>query len=171
MAKHWDGFWATIPPGYQFEPCGIPGFDPAMTFDPCSIPGVDPALIFQMPENPETLETQEPTFELLLMLIHSPKYLCTPNWRTRNPKPELENIGPFDVSVNIGWDAFLETVAEKICIQCLDLPISTFEWHWLKPASGLWLPIWDENGFASMVKKIKKIKLKSEAYVCWSVVR
>ena len=116
-----------LPPGYQFDPCGIPGFDPAVTFNPRSIPGVDPALIFQMPEDPETPETQEPTFELILTLIHSPKYLCTPNQRTRNPKPELENIGPFDVSVNIGWDAFLEMVAEKICIQHLDLPISTFE--------------------------------------------
>src|SRR5258707_9461906 len=70
-----------------------------------------------------------------------------------------------DVSVNIGWDAFLEMVAEKICIQRSDLPISTFEWHWLKPASGPWLPVQDENGFASMVKKIKRIKLKSKAYV------
>ncbi len=118
-----------------------------------------------MPEKPETPETQEPTFELLLMLIHSPKCLHTPNRRTRNPKPKLENIGPFDVSVNIGWNTFLGTVAEKICVQCLDLPISTFEWHWLKPASGPWLPIQDENGFALMVKKIKRIKLKSEAYV------
>ncbi len=46
-----------LPSGYQFDPRGIPGFDPAVTFDPCGILGVDPALIFQTPEDPETPET------------------------------------------------------------------------------------------------------------------
>ncbi len=32
--------------GYQFNPCGIPGFDPAMIFNLYSIPGVDPVLTF-----------------------------------------------------------------------------------------------------------------------------
>src|SRR5258708_1533537 len=68
-----------LPPGSQFNPHGFQDFDHVATFDPRGIPGVDPALIFQTPEDPETPETQEPTFELILTLIHSPKYLRTPN--------------------------------------------------------------------------------------------
>ncbi|KAF8502634.1 hypothetical protein F5888DRAFT_1867499 [Russula emetica] len=36
------------------------------------------------------------------------------------------------------------------------------EWHWLKPSSGPWLPVQDETGFASMLKKVKS---KFEPYV------
>lgn len=152
-----------LPPGYQFDPCGIPGFDPAVTFDIRGIPGLDPALISPTPETPET---PEPTFELLLTLVHPSKRPRTSNRRPRNLKPESESIGPFDVAVNIGWDAFLGMVAEKTCIQRSGLPVTTFEWHWLKPSSGPWLPVRDKNGLASMLKKIKsKSNSKSETYV------
>ncbi len=77
-------------------------------------------------------------------------------------KPESENKGPYDVPVNIGWDAFLDVVAEKLMVVPSSLVVIGFEWHWLKPASGLWLPVQNENGFALMLKKVKS---KSEPYV------
>ena len=41
-------------------------------------------------------------FELLLTLIHPSKHVHTPNWKTKNIKPNLENKGPYDISINIG---------------------------------------------------------------------
>src|SRR6266852_3788918 len=102
------------------------------------------------------------TFELLLTLIHPSKRVRTSNRKTKNMKPESENKGPYDVPVNIGWDAFLDVVAEKLMVVPSSLVVIGFEWHWLKPASGPWLPVQNENGFASMLKKVKS---KSEPYV------
>ncbi len=57
-------------------------------------------------------------------------------------------------------------MVEEIGIEHSDLLVATFKWHWLRPASSPWLPVWDKNGFASMVKKVKaKCKVKAETYV------
>ena len=77
-------------------------------------------------------------------------------------KLELENKGPYEISVNIGWDTFLRVVAEKLMVVPSSLVIASFAWHWLKPASSPWLPVQDENGFVSM---LKKVKTKAEPYV------
>ena len=77
-------------------------------------------------------------------------------------KPNLENKGPYGISINIGWDAFLQVVAENLMVVPSSLIITSFEWHWLKLASGPWLPVQDENGFASMLKKVKS---KSDPYI------
>ena len=42
------------------------------------------------------------------------------------------------------------------------LIVTSFEWYWLKLASGPWLPVQNENGFTSM---LKKVKLKSNPYI------
>ena len=60
------------------------------------------------------------------------------------------------------WDAFLGILAEKISVEPSHLPVASFEWHWLKPTSGPWLPVQDKNGFTSMIRKVKS---KSEPYV------
>jgi hypothetical protein len=109
-----------------------------------------------------TSQNPEPTFELLVTLVHPMKRVHTSNRKTKNMKPESENKGPYDISINIGWDTFLGVVAEKLMVVPSTLVVNSFKWHWLKPASGPWLPVQDENGFTSM---LKKVKLKSEPYV------
>jgi hypothetical protein len=106
--------------------------------------------------------TLESTFELLLTLIHPSKRVRTPNRKTKTTKPESENKGPYEISIKPGWDAFLDVIAERLAVGSTNLVVSSFEWHWLKPASGPWLPVQDENGFTSMLKKIKS---KPEPYV------
>ena len=80
----------------------------------------------------------------------------------KTAKVESENRGPFEISVKVGWVAFLGIVAEKLAVQPSNLVITSLEWHWLKPSSGPWLPVQDENGLASMLKQIKS---KPEPYV------
>jgi hypothetical protein len=102
------------------------------------------------------------TFELLITFIHPPKRIRGSNRKTKNTKSVSEDKGPFNVSVDVGWVAFLNIIAEKLAVQSSDLAISSLAWHWLKLASSPWLPVQDENGFTSM---LKKIKMKSEPYV------
>jgi hypothetical protein len=102
------------------------------------------------------------TFELLFSLIHPSKCIRTQNRKTKNTKPVSEDKGPFNVAVDIEWVPFLGIIAEKLSVQPSDLTITSFVWHWLKPASGPWLPVQDENGLASMLKKIKS---KKEPYI------
>jgi len=102
------------------------------------------------------------SFELLLMLLYPPKRVRNSNKKTKVMKPESENKGPYDVSINIGWGSFLELVANKLMVEPSGLVIASFEWHWLKPVSSPWLPVQDENRLRSM---LKKVKMKLEPYV------
>ncbi len=142
-----------LPPGYQFDASSLLS----------SLSNVDPALTLLAPERPET---PEPTFELLLTLTQPSKSVRTQNRKTKTKKTEPEKRGPFNIPLNIKWNAFLRMMAEEIGIEHSDLLVATFEWHWLRPASSPWLPVRDENGFASMVKKVKaKCEVKAETYV------
>jgi hypothetical protein len=108
------------------------------------------------------------TFELLLTLIYAFKHVCTPNRKTRTIKPESENKEPYNISIKTEWDAFLNIIADKLAVGCSNLAILSFEWHWLKPASGSWLLIQDENGFVPMLNKIKlkqAMKVNVDLYV------
>lgn len=77
-------------------------------------------------------------------------------------RPESENKGPYEVSTNIGWDAFLGFIANKLMVGFFSLVVASFKWHWLKPASGPWLPLQDGNGLSSMLRKVKS---KQEPYI------
>jgi len=109
-------------------------------------------------------------FQLLLMLLYPPKRVCNSNKKTKIMKPESENKGPYGVLINIEWGSFLELVANKLMIEPSGLVITSFKWHWLKPVSSPWLPVQDENGLASMLKKVK-MKLEPYVIICMQVPR
>ena len=70
------------------------------------------------------------------MLIQPSKCICTTNKKTKNLKPKSKSKGPFNISLNTEWDAFLGIIAKKISLEPSQLLISSFEWHWLKPTHG-----------------------------------
>jgi hypothetical protein len=131
-----------LPPGYQFDPFSLLSI----------LLSVDPALTLLALKQLETLKL---TFELIFTLIQPLRCVCTSNRKTKKMKPKSESIGPFNISFNIAWIDFLRLMAKKIGVECSDLLLATFEWHWVKPINGPWLPAQDKNGFMSMVKKIK----------------
>ena len=91
---------------------------------------------------PTSLDPEpDPTFELLLTLLYPSKHVHTSNRKTKNAKPESENKGLYDILIKTGWDAFLEIITNKLSVEHTDLVFSSFEWHWLKPTSGPWLPL------------------------------
>ena len=53
-------------------------------------------------------------------------------------------------------------ISQKLSIERMNLVVSSLEWHWVKPSSGPWIPVQDELGYASMVKKLK---VKSKPYI------
>src|SRR5216684_4212796 len=90
-----------LPPGYQFDASSLLS----------SLSNVDPVLTLLAPERPETLE---PTFELLLTLTQPSKSVRTQNRKTKTKKTEPEKRGPFNIPLNIEWNAFLRMMAEEI---------------------------------------------------------
>ncbi len=86
------------------------------------IPTSDPPPAYQNDSNSSAVipawisQNPEPTFELLLTLIYPLKCVCTSTKKTKNMKPELENKGPYEVLIDIGWDGFLKVIAEKLTV-------------------------------------------------------
>jgi hypothetical protein len=93
------------PPTYQYQP--VPSLDEVIVL---------PLPTFQNLDPDPTLEP-EPTFELLLTLVHPSKCICTPNRKTKNTKPESENKGPYEITIEIGWNTFLGIIARKLSIE------------------------------------------------------
>jgi hypothetical protein len=82
--------------------------------------------------------------------------------KTKNEKQVSIKKGPIEVEAIIGWDALLVLLAELVQTSPDNLIHNSFEWHWLKPASGAWLPLTDERGLSSM---IKQIVTKTDPYI------
>ena len=114
-------------------------FCAALLWSISETPAPDPPIADQ--NDPNSSIALEPTFKLLLTLTYPLKCVQTTNRKTKNIKPESENKGPYDVSINIGWEAFLGVIANKLMIVPSSLVTMSFTWHWLKPASGPWLPV------------------------------
>ena len=62
----------------------------------------------------------------------------------------------------MGWNGFLTFISQKLFVERMDLVSLSLEWHWVKPSSGPWIPVQDELGYVSIVKKLK---VKFEPYI------
>jgi hypothetical protein len=114
---------------------------------------------------PKIDSTQAPVhtiFKLLAHIIMPDKRVHQHGGKTKNEKQEAIKKGPIEVSLKIGWSLFLDKVAELVQTKAVNLITDTFEWRWLEPANGAWLPLASEHGFNSM---IKQVCVKPDAYV------
>ena len=75
--------------------------------------------------------------------------------KMKNTKVKPESKGPYDIPIKIGWNGFLTFISQKLSVERMDLVISSLKWHWVKPSSGPWIPVQNEPGCMSMVKKLK----------------
>jgi len=115
----------------------------------------------------------EPFFELLLMLIQPSKHIHTANQKTKNLKPESESKGPFNISVNTEWVAFLGIIAEKISLEPSRLLVSSFEWHWLKPTVAHGFPSRMKTGSYQCSRRLSRRVNHISSFTCryWSKIR
>ena len=62
----------------------------------------------------------------------------------------------------MGCDSFLVTVSKMLDVQPGNYAINSFEWHFIKPANAPWLPVQNDTGRVSLLRKIGS---KSDQYV------
>jgi hypothetical protein len=101
-------------------------------------------------------------FELMLSVLQPPKRVRTATKKTKTEKQDALSIGPVNCNTAMGWDMFLATVSRMLDVQPGNLAINSFEWHFIKPASAPWLPVQNETGLVSLLRKIGS---KSDQYV------
>jgi hypothetical protein len=100
--------------------------------------------------HPKFDSTQAPIhtiFELLAHIIMRDKQVHQCGGKTKNEKQEAIKKGPIEVSVEIRCCLLLDEVSKLVQMTVVNLIADTFEWHWLKPANGAWLPLASERGF------------------------
>jgi hypothetical protein len=114
------------------------------------------------PKNNNPPPSPPTTFELLVQVTMPDRRVRQHGGKTKTEKQEPIKKGPLEIDVNMEWDTLLEKVANLIETKVDSLMANMFEWHWLKPASGAWLPLSDERGFSSMVKQVLT---KTEPYI------
>lgn len=148
---------STPPPAYQPPP--------VTPFDVNHVPANTQANSNPLPHSfpvPAPAPAPSIIFELMLSVIQPAKRIRTAGKRTKAEKADTVSVGPVNCNTAIGWDDFLGIVAEMLTVQRGNLAINSFEWHFLKPASGAWLPLQSNTGFISMLRKISG---KLDAYV------
>ncbi|KAJ3915643.1 hypothetical protein F5877DRAFT_81632 [Lentinula edodes] len=98
-------------------------------------------------------------FELLLHLTKPDS--GKPRKGAIKTQKEPEKRGPVNVSSTVDFDKFLRTCASIVPTSFTGLFTNTFEWHFLKPSTGPWLPITTEAGFQSMLGQAKQQTVKN----------
>ncbi|KAG6907596.1 hypothetical protein DXG01_008316 [Tephrocybe rancida] len=113
---------------------------------------------------PQAVESDPPTtFEALFtVLLPDKKILGRGGKKSKTEKQDPLQFGPFNVPLNVNW-AGLQTIISdglKTTVDCL--PLSSIQWHFLKPANSPWLPLNTEPAMQSMLRQVEG---KANAYV------
>jgi len=148
------------PPAYQLEVPGPPTVVPAAppVHPAPNVPAPVPPARTRVPTATPIPAPEARTFELLLKIQQPSKRIRTAQRKLKTEKQDDISIGPTDIRSNITWEQFTTTIAEVLQTQPSNLNVVSFEWHWLKPANGPWLPLQTNAGFLSMIKQIHACK-------------
>ena len=106
------------------------------------------------------------SFELLLKVQQPSKQVHTAQRKLKNEKQDNISISPVDVNSDITWEQLLLTVSDMFQSKPANLAIANFEWHWLKPASGPWLPLQTSMGLLSILKQVVTCKTHPYVLLC-----
>ena len=94
-------------------------------------------------------------YEALIWVARPPKKIVR---KSKAVKLDPNAYGPADFTSSIKWADFLSQLAGIVdSLQHL-LTLSTLEWRWQKPANSIWVPLRDENGYASLLRKLREVK-------------
>ena len=116
--------------------------------------GLQPAVVL-LPANPAPVPPIKVTeFEITLSVLQPAKRVRTAAKRTKTEKSEPLAVGPEIFNTSMEWGEFLASIAKMLSVQPGNLAINTFEWRFLKPANGAWLPVQHQTGFISLARKV-----------------
>jgi hypothetical protein len=85
----------------------------------------------------------------------SPKKSASGRGRKKAQKIEPLAFGPVNSETGLGWESFLEILANLLETEPSFLTQHTFEWRWVKPANSLWLPLRTDAAYSSLIKQLK----------------
>ena len=80
-------------------------------------------------------------FEITLLVLQPAEHVRTVAKRTQTEKSEPLSVRPEIFNTGMEWGEFLVSIAKMLSVQPGNLAINTFEWYFLKPANGVWLPV------------------------------
>lgn len=95
------------------------------------------------------LPHDEPEFEFVIQIAQKPKS------GTKKSKTEPLQIGPVIIPFGLSWDGFLSAAAGALKVPVPNLKVGSFKWWHMKPKNSPHLPLVNEDGFASMIKKLR----------------
>ena len=94
-------------------------------------------------------------YEALIWVAHQPKKT---GQKSKAVKLDPITYGPVDFTSSIKWADFLSQLAGIVDLSPHLLTLSTLEWQWQKHANSIWVPLRDENGYASLLQKLHEVK-------------
>ena len=70
-------------------------------------------------------------------------------------KTDPITYGPADFVSDWTWTQFLAQLAGIVDSLPTLLALPSLEWRWQKPANSLWVPLQDESGYSSFIRKLR----------------
>ncbi|KAF9069424.1 hypothetical protein BDP27DRAFT_1363409 [Rhodocollybia butyracea] len=125
-------------------------------------PKVDELVTKSATSSPEPSDEPEWHFELLL---HLSKPETGKKKGSARGQKDPEKRGPANVPSTTGWSEFLRTCALLVPTTTAGLYTHSFEWRFLRPATGPWLPVTNANGYQSMLGQAKQQRTKTPPYI------
>jgi hypothetical protein len=95
-------------------------------------------------------------YEALIWVTPPPKK--TSSRKKMVAKLDPITYGPADFTSECVWPEFLTQMAHIVDSSSHLLTVSSFEWRWQKPANSLWVPLRDESGYTSFLRKLHAVK-------------
>lgn len=65
-------------------------------------------------------------------------------------------MGPFNIKFSLPWNEFLQAIALNLGVPAMNLKVNTFNWKPLKPKNAAPIPVINDDGFASMTRKLQQ---------------
>lgn len=104
------------------------------------------------------LPQDEPTFEVFVQL--QPK-----KTKQKKPKSSLKQVGPFNMKFSLSWEGFLRSIASDLKVPPSNLDVNSFQWKFTRPKTSNFLPVTNEEGFASLLKKLQAKKADQSIFL------
>jgi hypothetical protein len=93
------------------------------------------------------------SYKVLIWVVLPPKK--SSSHRKKLTKTDPLTYGPADFVSDCVWVEFLTQLAGAVDSLPSLLALPSLEWRWQKPANSLWVPLRDESGYASFLRKLR----------------
>lgn len=97
------------------------------------------------------LAQDEPTFEVIVQIAPQ-------KTSQKKARPDFVQVGPLNVKFSSTWQIFVAFLASTLKVPPSNLKINSFQWKPIKPKNASFIPVTNEDGFNSLLKKLQAPK-------------